>query len=44
MGRNIARAIPDCRARFVPDEGHVSLIDRYVADILRGMRGGLSQA
>ncbi len=44
MGRSIARAIPDCRARFVPNEGHVSLIDRYVADILRAMQGGLPQS
>jgi pimeloyl-ACP methyl ester carboxylesterase/uncharacterized protein (DUF952 family) len=28
MGRYLAKAIPDCRARFYPDEGHLLLVDR----------------
>ncbi len=34
MGRYLARVIPDCRARFLPDEGHFSLLSRHVEEIL----------
>jgi pimeloyl-ACP methyl ester carboxylesterase len=34
MGRTQAAALPDCDARFLPDEGHFSLIVRHMASIL----------
>ncbi len=34
MGRHQAAAIPDCVARFYPDEGHMSLPVRRMDDIL----------
>lgn len=36
-GRYMAKALPNCQARFVPGEGHVSLIARYYEEILKGM-------
>jgi len=33
MGRYLADAIPNCQARFIPDEGHY-MIDNHVHDIL----------
>ncbi|MEW6232801.1 MAG: alpha/beta hydrolase [Chloroflexota bacterium] len=35
MGRYIARAIPDCRAEFFPQEGHISLIVNHYEELLR---------
>lgn len=34
MGRRLAAALPDCRARFYPDEGHFSLPVRKLEEIL----------
>jgi pimeloyl-ACP methyl ester carboxylesterase len=34
-GRYMARALPRCQARFVPDEGHVSLIANHFEEILQ---------
>ena len=34
MGRYLASAIPDCRAAFYPNEGHVSLIANHADEIL----------
>ncbi|MFC1904367.1 alpha/beta fold hydrolase [Chloroflexota bacterium] len=34
MGRYLAQAIPNCQARFIPGEGHFSLLPNYVDEIL----------
>lgn len=34
MGRRHAELIPECNARFFPEEGHFSLVVRYMPDIL----------
>jgi pimeloyl-ACP methyl ester carboxylesterase len=34
MGRYVAQAIPNCQARFIPGEGHFSLLPNYVEEIL----------
>ncbi|MCZ6688614.1 MAG: alpha/beta hydrolase [Planctomycetota bacterium] len=34
MGRFVAAAIPRCRARFLPGEGHLSIIQRHLGDLL----------
>ncbi len=34
MGRYLAQAIPNCQARFIPSEGHFSLLPNYVEEIL----------
>ena len=34
VGRYVANAIPNCRARFLPDEGHHSLAYNHIEDIL----------
>ncbi|MCD4825686.1 MAG: alpha/beta hydrolase [Phycisphaerae bacterium] len=34
MGRYLAQAIPNCQARFIPGEGHFSLLPNYVEEIL----------
>ena len=34
MGRYLAQAIPNCQAKFIPDEGHFSLLPNYVEEIL----------
>lgn len=34
VGRYVANAIPNCRARFLPDEGHLSLAYNHIQDIL----------
>jgi pimeloyl-ACP methyl ester carboxylesterase len=34
MGRFLARAIPECQARFYPDEGHFSLLVHHASEIL----------
>jgi pimeloyl-ACP methyl ester carboxylesterase len=36
MGRQLAAAIPDCRARFYPGEGHLHFVDR-LPEILRAV-------
>lgn len=38
MGEDLARTIPGCRSRFLPDEGHFSLPLRRMEDILRTLR------
>jgi len=35
MGESLARAIPGCRSRFLPDEGHFSLPLNHMEEILR---------
>lgn len=34
MGRYLAQAIPNCQARFIPGEGHFSLLPNHVEEIL----------
>jgi pimeloyl-ACP methyl ester carboxylesterase len=34
MGRYMAEVIPNCQARFLPDEGHISLIINHAKQIL----------
>lgn len=34
MGRYMAEVIPNCQARFLPDEGHISLITNHAGQIL----------
>ena len=34
VGRSVASAIPNCQARFLPDEGHFSLIVNHAEEIL----------
>ncbi len=34
-GRYMARSLPKCQARFLPDEGHVSLISNHFEEILQ---------
>ena len=38
MGEHLARTIPDCRRRFLPDEGHFSLPLSRMEEILRSLR------
>ncbi|MGH8616577.1 MAG: alpha/beta fold hydrolase [Burkholderiales bacterium] len=40
FGRAIAAAVPGCRARFFPDEGHFSLPLNRMDDILESLKGG----
>ena len=37
VGRYVAEAIPNCRARFYPDEGHVSLGASHMEEILNAL-------
>lgn len=37
LGRYVANAIPNCRARFFPDEGHISLITNHAEEILNDL-------
>lgn len=37
MGRSLAEAIPGCRARFLPDDGHFSLPVDHAEEILRAL-------
>lgn len=37
MGRYLAQAIPRCRARFYPEDGHFSLPIRHADEILRAL-------
>ena len=37
MGRWMAKIVPTSRARFFPDEGHISLIVNHADDILRSL-------
>ncbi len=37
MGKRLAAAIPECRARFYPDEGHFSLPVRRMEEILAAL-------
>jgi len=39
MGRHLARAIPTCRARFFPEDGHFSLPYGRVQEIIQGALG-----
>ena len=34
MGRYLTQTIPNCQARFIPGEGHFSLLPNYVEEIL----------
>jgi pimeloyl-ACP methyl ester carboxylesterase len=36
--RKIAQEIPDCKVHFMDDEGHFSLIGKYLGDILEELR------
>jgi hypothetical protein len=33
----LAQALPDCRAHFIPEEGHISVAYNYMDDFLREM-------
>jgi pimeloyl-ACP methyl ester carboxylesterase len=35
MGRYLAKTIPNCHARFLPGEGHFSLLPNYAVEILQ---------
>jgi pimeloyl-ACP methyl ester carboxylesterase len=37
MGRDLARRIPGCQAKFIPGEGHFSLLLNYGSEIMRAM-------
>jgi len=37
MGRWMAQTVPTCRSRFLPDEGHISLIVNHAEDIIRSL-------
>ena len=37
LAQEIARRFPDCKARFVPNEGHYSLPIRHMHDILEDL-------
>jgi len=37
MGQRHAALIPDCRARFLPGEGHFSLPIRHAKEILQAL-------
>jgi hypothetical protein len=39
MGKRLAAAIPGCRARFYPGEGHFSLPVRRMNEILSALLG-----
>lgn len=46
MGRHLARRIPECRARFLPGEGHFSMTRHYMEEavqVLSGQRPGASR-
>ena len=34
VGQYVAKAIPNCQAKFLPDEGHLSLAHNYIEEIL----------
>lgn len=38
MARRLAAALPACNARFLPDEGHLSLVVRHIGDVLAELR------
>ena len=40
MGRYVAATIPNCRAKFYEDEGHVSLLANYTEEILGALSAG----
>jgi len=35
MGRYVAKTIPNCVARFYPDEGHISLLANHLEEVLQ---------
>jgi pimeloyl-ACP methyl ester carboxylesterase len=35
MARFVAQSIPDCRAKFYPDEGHLSLLEHHFDEVLQ---------
>lgn len=37
MGRHVAESIPDCRAKFFPQEGHLSLFVNHYEELLSAM-------
>lgn len=37
MGHYLANTIPNCRAKFIPDEGHFSLLPNYAQEILEAL-------
>jgi pimeloyl-ACP methyl ester carboxylesterase len=39
MARYVARVIPDCRAHFYPEEGHLSLLAHHLEEILAVLVG-----
>jgi pimeloyl-ACP methyl ester carboxylesterase len=38
MARRLAAALPACNARFLPDEGHLSLVVRHIGEVLAELR------
>jgi pimeloyl-ACP methyl ester carboxylesterase len=37
MARAMASIVPQCEARFYPDEGHLSLFKKHAEEILRAL-------
>jgi pimeloyl-ACP methyl ester carboxylesterase len=38
MARHVAAMIPDCRATYYPDEGHLFFVGERLTEILRALR------
>lgn len=38
MARRLAAALPSCHARFLPGEGHLSLVVRHIGEVLAQLR------
>jgi hypothetical protein len=34
MARRLAAALPQCNARYLPAEGHLSLIVRHIGEVI----------
>ncbi|MCL5996724.1 MAG: hypothetical protein M1546_11810 [Chloroflexi bacterium] len=35
LARHIARSLPHCSPRYIPNEGHFSMVAHYLGDLLR---------
>lgn len=38
MARRLAAALPQCESRYIPNEGHLSLIVRHIGEVLQVLR------
>ena len=34
IGRDVANALPNCKSKFIPDEGHISLFLKHFDEIV----------